>query len=101
MTVLTLHVNCVLTSIFVLFFLQICVQHCIDVVAVVEMNSIQQSSIRENVPTYSIDLIHENNAWLVISRVAKHLANQTSALPDVFVNDRTRHNLQTNVHGIN
>ena len=38
-TVLTLHVNCLLISIFI-FFLQICVQYCTDVVAVVEMNSI-------------------------------------------------------------
>ena len=42
MTVLTLY--CVSTSIF--FFLQICVQYCIDVDAVVEMNSIQFNTVR-------------------------------------------------------
>ena len=52
-------------------------------------------------PTYSIDLVHEDNTWLVISCVAKHLTNEASALSDVFVNDRTRHNLQTNVHNVN
>ena len=43
MTVLTLHVNHVLINVLG-FFLQICVeliQYCIDVVAVVEINSIQ------------------------------------------------------------
>ena len=46
MTVLTLHVNSVLTSIIVLvFFLQICVQYCMDVAAVAEIHSIQFNSI--------------------------------------------------------
>ena len=39
MTVLTLHINCVHISLFA--FLQFCVQYSIDIVAVVEINSIQ------------------------------------------------------------
>ena len=41
LTVLILHVNCVLTSI---FFFYKSVQYCIDVVAVVEINSIHFNS---------------------------------------------------------
>mmetsp|Transcript_79136 Transcript_79136/g.157319 ORF Transcript_79136/g.157319 Transcript_79136/m.157319 type:complete len:255 (-) Transcript_79136:649-1413(-) len=43
--------------------------------------------LREAAPTNRIDLVHEDDAWLVIPRVAKHLANEARRLADVLVDD--------------
>lgn len=45
-------------------------------------------------PTDGIDLVHEDDAGLVVSGVVKHLSDQTGALSNVFINYGARHHLQ-------
>lgn len=44
--------------------------------------------------TDGIDLIHEDDAWLVVTGVVEHLSDQPSTLTDVFIHDRAGHHLQ-------
>ena len=48
----------------------------------------------KNYFTNSINFIHENNTWLMISGIIKHLTNQTSTLSNVLVHNSTRYNLK-------
>lgn len=44
--------------------------------------------------TDGIDLIHEDDAGLVVTGVVEHLSDQPSALTDVLVYDGAGHHLQ-------
>ena len=44
--------------------------------------------------TDSINLIHEDDAWLVVPGIVKHLSDQPGTFPDVFVHNGAGHNLQ-------
>ena len=44
--------------------------------------------------TDGINFVHKDNAWLVISSITKHLTNKAGTLPDIFVNNGTRHHLK-------
>lgn len=44
--------------------------------------------------TDGINLIHEDDAWLVVTGVVEHLSDQPSTLTDVFIHDRAGHHLQ-------
>ena len=47
--------------------------------------------------TDGVDLVHEDDARLMVSCVAEHLADQTGALADVLVDNRTRDDLRTTI----
>ena len=55
----------------------------------------QSTMIRQQ--TDGVDLVHEDDARLMVSCVAEHLADQTGALADVLVDNRTRDNLPTTI----
>ena len=40
-----------------------------------------------------IDFVHEDDARLVLPRIAKHLAHQPCALADILIHDRARNDL--------
>lgn len=43
--------------------------------------------------TDGIDLVHKNDAWLVVSSVVEHLSDQPGTLTDVLVHNRAGHHL--------
>lgn len=49
--------------------------------------------------TDGIDLVHKNDAWLVVSSVVEHLSDQPGTLTDVLVHNRAGHHLwRTHTH---
>lgn len=46
--------------------------------------------------TDGINLIHEDNAWLVIPSIVEHLSDEPGTLTDVLVYDGAGHHLQHN-----
>lgn len=47
--------------------------------------------------TNSIDLIHEDNAWLMVSGIVEHLSDESGTLTNVLVNNGAGHNLINNM----
>lgn len=55
-------------------------------------------SFAESAPSNGINLIHENDARLMLLGIPKHLSDQASTLANVLVHNGTRHNLQSMVY---
>ena len=51
-------------------------------------------ALAEALAPNGIDLIHEDDAGLVLLGIAEHLADEPRALPDVLVHDRGGHHLE-------
>lgn len=49
--------------------------------------SIGASSLTEPSSSNSINLIHEDDTWLVLSRVRKHLSDHSRRFSDVFIDN--------------
>ncbi|KAG5462905.1 MAG: hypothetical protein BJ554DRAFT_2942 [Olpidium bornovanus] len=50
--------------------------------------------LREPPPADRVDLVHKNDARLVLPGVPEHLSDEPRALSDVLVDDRGRHDLE-------
>lgn len=47
--------------------------------------------------TNSVDLIHEDNAGLMVSGIVEHLSDESGALTNVLVNNGAGHDLINNM----
>ena len=48
------------------------------------------------VHTDGVDLVHEDDAGLVVAGVVEHLSDESGALPNVLIHDGAGHHLETN-----
>ena len=56
--------------------------------------SVGAGALAEPSSTNGVDLVHEDDARLVVSRVVEHLPDQPGRLTDVLVHDSAGHNFQ-------
>eukprot|EP00047_Mylnosiga_fluctuans_P002620 m.225234 g.225234 ORF g.225234 m.225234 type:complete len:387 (+) comp11232_c0_seq1:43-1203(+) len=56
--------------------------------------AVGRGTFREAAAADGVNLVHEDDARLVVARVAEHLADHAGALADVLVDDRTRDHFQ-------
>lgn len=47
--------------------------------------------------TNSINLVHEDNAGLMVSGIVEHLSDESGTLTNVLVNNGAGHNLMNNI----
>ena len=48
------------------------------------------------VHTDGVDLVHEDDAGLVVAGVVEHLSDESGTLPNVLIHDGAGHHLETN-----
>ena len=56
--------------------------------------AVRAGALAEAAPADGVDLVHEDDAGLVLPRVPEHLPDQPRALPDVLVHDGRGDHLQ-------